>query len=76
LEIRIRRIMLGLGLDRESAHKEIERVEGSRHAFIKRYFKAELDDPANYDLSVNTEHLDFNDATSLIVHAMGLKHLA
>jgi cytidylate kinase len=63
LELRMTRVMKGLKLDEEAAKKEISRFDTSRREFTKRYFRAELEDPLDYDLVVNTEHLSFEAAT-------------
>jgi len=72
LEIRVTRIMKSQNLDEKAAKKEIARFDSSRQEFIKRYFKAELEDPINYDLVINTEHLSNEDATSIIIYTLSL----
>ncbi len=69
----MKRVMESLKVDEESAKKEIARSDSSRREFIKRYFKAELEDPVNYDLVINTEHLSFETAASVVVGAVPLK---
>jgi len=66
LELRIKRVMEGLQLGEEDAKKEVERFDSSRREFTKRYFHAELEDPLNYDLVINTQRLIFEDAASVI----------
>ena len=73
LELRIRRVMETLQIDEAPARKEIVRFDSSRREFIKRYFKAELEDPVNYDLVVNTGYLNFEDCASLAVVMLPLK---
>ena len=73
LEIRLKRVMESLELDEEHAEKEIERFDSSRREFTKRYFKAELENPENYDLVINTEHLSFDSAASIVVGALPVK---
>ncbi|UCH51444.1 MAG: cytidylate kinase-like family protein [Chloroflexota bacterium] len=68
LELRIKRVMEDLRLDEEAAKKEVEHFDSSRREFTKRYFHAELEDPLNYDLVVNTHRLIFEDAASIIVN--------
>jgi cytidylate kinase len=65
--------MENLKLDRENAKREIARFDGGAREFIKRYFKAEVWDPVHYDLVVNTEHLAFPAAASIIVNALSFK---
>lgn len=73
LKLRVRRVMDDLKVDEESAKKEIERFDGSRREFIRRYFKAELEDPVHYDMVINTGNLSFEAAASIIINAAPLK---
>jgi len=73
LEMRVKRVMESLNLDEDSAKKEIAHYDSSRREFIKRYFQAELEDPVHYDLVLNTEHLSFEAAASIVVDAAPLK---
>ena len=73
LEVRVKRVMQNLKLDEEAAKQEIGSHDNSRQEFIKRYFQAELEDPENYDLVINTERLSFDAAASIIVDALSFK---
>jgi cytidylate kinase len=70
LDIRINRVMSGRKIDEKVAKQEINRFDTSRREFIKRYFKAELEDPIHYDLVINTEHLTFEDAALIITDTL------
>ncbi len=72
-EVRLKRVMESQKLDPEAARREIARFDSGSREFIKRYFKAEVWDPVNYDLVVNTEHLSPQDAAAIIVEALSLK---
>lgn len=76
LEIRVTRVMERRRKDEKAVKKEINRFDSSRREFIKRYFKAELEDPLNYDMVINTEHLSFDDAASIIIDALSLRNKA
>jgi len=73
LEVRIRRVMEDLKIDRESAKAEISRFDSSVREFVKRYFKAEIEDPEQYDLVINTKHFTFQACASIIVNSLSLK---
>lgn len=70
LQMRLARVMNDRKMDEKAAKQEITRFDSSRHEFIKRYFKAELEDPIHYDLVINTEHLSFEDAASIIIDTL------
>ena len=67
LAIRVERVMNNMKVDEESARGEIDRVDSSRRAFIKRYFQAELEDPVHHDLVINTGRLSFETAAQIVV---------
>lgn len=69
-KLRVRRVMDEMKVDQERAKREIERFDRIRRGFIKRYFKAELDDPLHYDLVINTGHLSTEAAASLVINAL------
>jgi cytidylate kinase len=73
LEVRLKRVMQELKVDQEAAKREIERFDNSRREFIKRYFDAELEDPAYYDLVINTEYFSFQATASIVVDALHFK---
>lgn len=73
LDIRVKRVMENLNLTEEKAKKEIVRFDSSRREFIKRYFHTELEDPIYYDMVINTEHLSFEDAASIVINALPFK---
>jgi cytidylate kinase len=73
LEVQVKRVMQSMGLDAEDAKREIMRFDNGAREFIKRYFHARLEDPGNYDLVVNTEHLNFDVAASIVIDALSFK---
>lgn len=76
LEVRTNRVMNEMKLDRAEALKEIEKVDTCRRAFIKRYFHVEMEDPVHHHLTINTGRIDDEDASTLIIAAMKMRHLA
>jgi cytidylate kinase len=71
LEVRVKRIMQDLNMDKEAAGQEVARIDGSHQEFIKRYFHAELEDPVHYDLVINTGRLSFEAAASTVINTFG-----
>jgi cytidylate kinase len=69
LEVRVRRVMEQEGVDAREATRRIHRVDGNRAAFIKQLVQAEWDDPANYDLVVNTSRCPTGYIAQLIADA-------
>jgi cytidylate kinase len=73
MELRVKRIMKSLKLDPEAAKREIMRFDNSRREFLRRYFHVEREEPEHYDLVINTEHLTFEVAASIVLDALSLK---
>ena len=67
LEIRVQRTMSERGIDEKSATDEINRADGSRRAFIRKYFGHDLEDPIHYQLVLNTGHLTYEMTARLIL---------
>jgi cytidylate kinase len=74
IAVRVKRIMQDLKLDAEAAKIEITRHDRSLREFIKRYFKAEIEDPVHYDLVVNTKTFSYETAASIAIDALSLEH--
>ncbi|MBU2054457.1 MAG: cytidylate kinase-like family protein [Proteobacteria bacterium] len=70
VEVRVKRVMERLKLNEEGARKEIARFDDGSREFVKRYFKANIADPINYDIVINTNHLNIEGAASIIVDAV------
>jgi len=69
LEYRIESMMRIRNLSRPDAEKYIEKRDGDRIAFVKKYFQADAMDPLNYDLVINTEKVGIEGAVDTILIA-------
>ena len=76
IEVRVKRVMQDLKLKEEAAKQEIASFDKSSREFIKRYFQAEWEDPVNYNLVVNTGHLGYQTAASIVFNALSYKNEA
>ena len=59
-------------LGRKEALERIEREDGGRRRYLKKYFGKEIDDPLLYHLVINTDLLSLHDA-ALMVGKLALK---
>ena len=73
LQERISRVMNSQKLDDKAARQAINRYDSSRREFIKRFFRTDLEDPTHYDLVINTEHIDYENAVTIILDTLSLK---
>ena len=55
----------------EAAKRRIIRTESDRRAFIRKYFNADIADPINYDLIINTGTLEIDKAVNAVIAALG-----
>jgi cytidylate kinase len=67
VEARVMRVMERLKLNEEEARMEINHFDDGNRRFVKRYFQANIADPINYDIVINTNHLNIEGAASIIV---------
>ncbi len=69
---RIENVSRKFGISREDAKRRVIRTESDRRAFIRKYFNADIADPTNYDLVINTATLNLDDAVNVISSALGM----
>jgi cytidylate kinase len=72
-EVRIANVARDYGVSPNEAKRRITRTESERRAFIRKYFNADIADPANYDLVINTETIDIDGAAATVGCAVGLQ---
>jgi cytidylate kinase len=69
-EWRCRRVMERDGLDHAAAMKRMKDTDQNRKSYVKDHFNADIDDPNQYDMVLNTARLSTRTAAHLIVQAM------
>jgi cytidylate kinase len=69
---RIKNVSKEFDIASEDAKRRVMRTESDRRAFIRKYFNADITDPTNYDLVINTAVLNVDDAVKVISSALGL----
>lgn len=70
VEVRVKRVMERQNLNEVDARKEIARFDDGSREFVKRYFRANIADPINYDIVINTNHLSNEGAASIVVDTL------
>lgn len=71
LTLRIELICKAFGISKEECRRRLLRTESNRRAFIRKYFNANIAEPLNYDLIINTAQLDMEKAVAIIRAAIG-----
>ncbi|MFB3925011.1 MAG: AAA family ATPase [Syntrophales bacterium] len=69
LEVRIRNVSEAYGCSESEARDRVKSREAERIGFIRKYFRTNMLDPSNYDLSINTENFKPDDAVKIIKEA-------
>jgi cytidylate kinase len=54
LELRIKNVMKELGVTEQEARRHVSRLEADHRKLVKRYLQADIQDPTNYHLVINT----------------------
>ena len=70
LDVRVENVSSNFGVSAEDAKRRIIRTESERRAFIRKYFNANITDPINYDLVLNTGTLSIEAAANAIENAL------
>ena len=69
--LRIKNVARDFNLSPEEAKGRVIKTESDRKAFIRKYFNADIADPTNYDLVINTETLTIGNAVDVVGAALG-----
>ncbi len=68
---RIENVARDFNLSPDEAKRRVIKTESNRKAFIRKYFNADIADPTNYDLVINTGTLSVGNAVDVIGAALG-----
>jgi len=69
-DLRRRHVAKEFNLSESEAERRITLTESRRRSFIRRYFNASISDIYQYDLVINTENLELDDAVAAIEAAV------
>jgi len=70
-KVRIQNVAREFGMTEAEAKRRVIKTESNRQAFVRKYFNADIADPTNYDLVINTDTLNVTNAVDVIAAAMG-----
>jgi len=69
MDFRIKYLMEDRGYTKIEAEQFVVKKENNRKAFVRKYFNADITDPAHYDMIINTEKITMAAATESIISA-------
>lgn len=70
LEIRIQNVARTYKVPSEKAKKRVIGRESRRSAFVRKFYNADIADPENYDLTINTGRMRIDAAVEAVVAAV------
>ncbi len=70
LPIRIQNVVRNFGVKEEDARQRVIRREAKRGAFVKKSYDADISDPENYDLTINTGRMPIESAVNAVIAAV------
>lgn len=68
-DVRVTHLAEGTGGDQEAARKFMQESDAERAAYFQRFYQIEQELPTYYDLTINTDELDVDEAADIIVMA-------
>lgn len=72
-QVRRQRVMAGMVCSAEQAAEVVSRTDSERSAYFHNYFDRDWLSPAEYDLTVNTDHLNPAQAASIVLEAARIR---
>lgn len=73
MEVRVNNVAAAFKISKTEATERVIRAESDRKAFIRKYFHADLTDPMQYDLVINTQHFGLDAATRIVKEAFNAR---
>lgn len=72
MDLRVKNIAQAFEVSAEEARRRVIRTGSDRKAFIRKYFNADIADPMNYDIIINTGTVSVDCAVDAIAKAIGV----
>lgn len=66
MEVKIRNVMRDFGSSREDAVKYVIKTDSDRRAYLRKYFNADVTNPSDYDMVINTGKLGIDGAVETV----------
>ncbi|MGD8702530.1 MAG: cytidylate kinase-like family protein [Desulfosarcina sp.] len=70
MSMRVNRVAEIHGITKAEAKKRVLSTESDRRAYVRKYFHADIRDPAHYDMVLNTGTLSVESAAAVICRAL------
>lgn len=73
LSARVASVAERSGVSEAEARRQIDKTDAERAAFMRHHFDRNLEDPASFDLTVNTGTMSVSQAAKMVAAAWGLR---
>jgi hypothetical protein len=70
-EVRVERVARRTGTSPQQAAADVRRRDADRQHYLQRYYQSDVNNPADYDLQINTGTISLEAATGLVLHLIG-----
>ncbi|QTA88261.1 AAA family ATPase [Desulfonema magnum] len=70
LKVRVQNVSRDFGVSVEEANRRVIRTDSDRKAFIRKYFHADITNPLNYDLVINTGTISIEAAVNAVAKVL------
>lgn len=74
VKVRVERVMTAEGVDEATAQRLVKEADDARRAYIKKYFKVDVEDSSLYDIVVNTGQLPAKLIAPMLAELATTKH--
>jgi cytidylate kinase len=74
LEFRLNKVQKEFKATEKEAKQRVMKTESERRGFIRRYFHADMTDPVNYDIVINTMNIAIDSAVNILREAYNSRH--
>ena len=75
-DVRTRRLMVSMNVDEAKAREVVQKTDKERIDYFRTYYDAGWTSPSSYDLTVNTDHLNPQQAADLVLGALRVRDIA
>ncbi len=71
MEFRAQNVSKEFGVSVGEARRRVSRTDSDRKAFVRKYFHADIANPMNYDMVINTEIIGIDESVAAVTSALG-----
>ena len=70
LETRVEKVMRDRQMSKKDAQEHVKKFDSDQVAFVRKYFKEDINDAKHYDIMINTQHIGIESAAESVKKAL------